>query len=95
MEFLHIKLTSSILFAVFFILINALQAMGNGKASLILSVCRQGVLYMPLLFVMNHFYGVYGLVWALPIAELLSLVQTLVVYGRIIFNPKLLIYPEA
>ena len=94
-EFLHIKLSSSILFAVFFILINALQAMGAGKASLILSVCRQGVLYMPLLFVMNRFYGVYGLVWALPIAELLSLVQTLVVYGRVIFDPRRLIYGEA
>ena len=94
-KFLRIKLSSSILFALFFILINALQAMGAGKASLILSVCRQGVLYMPLLFIMNRFAGVYGLVWALPIAELLSLVQTCVVYGRIILEPRRLIYGEA
>ena len=87
-KFLHIKLSSSILFAVFFIFINALQAMGAGRASFILSVSRQCVLYMPLLFVMNHFAGEYGIIWALPIAELLSLVQTVIMYGRIIFDPR-------
>ena len=89
-EFLHIKLSSSILFAVFFILVNALQAMGAGKASLILSVCRQCVLYMPLLFILEHFAGEYGIILALPAAELLSLLQTVIIYGRIIFNPKYL-----
>ena len=89
-KFLRIKLSSSILFAVFFIFINALQAMGNGRASLILSVCRQCVLYMPLLFIMNYFAGEYGIIWALPLAELLSLLQTVIIYGKIIFNPKIL-----
>ena len=89
-KFLRIKLSSSILFAVFFIFINALQAMGNGRASLILSVCRQCVLYMPLLFIMNYFAGEYGIIIALPLAELLSLLQTIIIYGKIIFNPKIL-----
>ncbi|MBQ7219982.1 MAG: MATE family efflux transporter [Synergistaceae bacterium] len=89
-EFLHIKLSSSILFAVFFIFINALQAMGAGRASLILSVCRQCVLYMPLLFVLEKFWGAYGIITALPVAELLSLVQTVIMYGRVIYNPKCL-----
>ena len=93
-KFLHIKLSSSILFAVFFIFINALQAMGAGRASLILSVCRQCVLYMPLLFLLERFWGEYGIIAALPVAELLSLVQTVAIYGRIIYNPKKLIYSE-
>ncbi len=93
-EFLRIKLSSSILFAVFFIYINALQAMGAGRASFILSVCRQCVLYMPLLFVMNYFAGEYGIIWALPIAELLSLVQTVIMYGKIIYDPRKLIYAK-
>lgn len=93
-DFLHIKLSSSVLFAVFFIFINALQAMGAGRASFILSVCRQCVLYMPLLFIMNRFAGEYGIIWALPVAELLSLVQTVIVYGKIIYNPRILIYKE-
>lgn len=93
-EFLRIKLSSSILFAVFFIYINALQAMGAGRASFILSVSRQCLLYMPLLFVMNYFAGEYGIIWALPIAELLSLVQTVIMYGKIIYDPRKLIYAK-
>ncbi|MBQ7170107.1 MAG: MATE family efflux transporter [Synergistaceae bacterium] len=89
-QFLRMKLSSSILFAVFFVFVNALQAMGAGRASFILSVCRQCVLYMPLMFVMNYFAGEYGVVWALPMAELLSLLQTVIMYGRIIFSPKYL-----
>ena len=93
-KFLQIKLSSSILFVIFFIFINALQAMGAGRASLILSVCRQCVLYMPLLFVMNRFAGEYGIIWALPIAELLSLVQMVIMYGKIIYDPRKLIYAK-
>lgn len=93
-KFLHIKLSSSILFAIFFIYINALQAMGAGRASFILSVCRQCALYMPLLFILNHFAGEFGIIWALPVAELLSLLQTVIVYGKIIYNPRELIYEE-
>ncbi len=90
-NFLRIKLTSSVLFAIFFIFINALQAMGAAKASFILSVCRQCALYVPLLFIMNYFMGAYGIVWALPMAELLSLVQTVIIYGKIVFTPKIFV----
>lgn len=88
-KFLRMKLSSSLLFAIFFVFVNALQAMGAGRASFILSVCRQCVLYMPLMFVLNHFAGEYGIVWALPAAELLSLLQTVIMYGKIIFSPQM------
>ncbi len=87
-DFTRIFLSSSLAFYIFFIFINALQAMGAGRASLILSVCRQIVLYIPAMFVLNYFFGTYGLVWSLPTAEYLSLLQTVIFYGRIIFNPK-------
>ena len=90
-DFLRIKLSSSVLFAIFFIFVNALQAMGAARASFIISVCRQCVLYIPALFVMNYFMKEYGLVWALPIAELLSLIQSYLTYGKIIFSPKIFV----
>ncbi len=90
-NFLRMKLTSSVLFAIFFIFINALQAMGAAKASFILSMCRQCALYIPLLFIMNYFMGAYGLIWALPMAELLSLLQTVIFYGKIVFSPKIFV----
>ena len=93
-KFLRIKLTSSILFSLFFVFVNALQAMGAGRASLVLSVCKQAIMYMPLLFILNHFAGEYGLIWALPVAEFLSIAQIGIMYGNIIFNPRYFVYPE-
>ena len=90
-DFLRMKLTSSVFFTIFFIFVNALQAMGAAKASFVLSFCRQCVLYVPLLFIMNHFMGLYGLVWALPMAELLSLLQTVLMYGKIVYEPKIFV----
>ena len=90
-NFVRILLTTSIAFGIFFLFINALQAMGAGRASLILSVCRQCVIYIPLLFIMNYFAGAYGLIWALPVAELISLAQTVLIYGKIIFEPKIFV----
>lgn len=45
------------------------QAMGMGKQSLILSSLRQGLVNIPLLFVMNHFFGLYGIVWTQLVSD--------------------------
>ena len=94
-KFLRIKQSTTIMFAIFFIFVNALQGMGAGRASLVLSVSRQCLLYVPLMLILNRVWGVWGLVWALPAAEVLSLLQTVAVYGKIIFNPKYLRQQEA
>jgi len=48
------------------------QAMGMGKQSLILSSLRQGVVNIPLLYVMNHFFGLYGIIWTQLLADLIT-----------------------
>lgn len=73
LHFARILLTTSSLFGVFYVLINALQAMGAATASLIINLSRQGIIYIPALFVLNSILGVTGLVWAQPIADLLSI----------------------
>ena len=45
------------------------QAMGMGKQSLILSSLRQGLVNIPLLFVMHHFFGLYGVVWTQLVSD--------------------------
>ena len=40
--------------------IYCLQAMGKGKESLILGICRQGVFAIPILLILNHWIGLYG-----------------------------------
>jgi multidrug efflux pump len=48
------------------------QAMGKGGASLLLLVARQGVFYIPILFTLNSIYGLNGLIFAQPLADLLA-----------------------
>ena len=56
------------------------QAMGMGKQSLILSSLRQGVVNIPLLFIMNHFFGLYGIVWTQLISDVITAVISYAVY---------------
>ncbi len=86
-DFTRIFLSSSLAFGIFFVFTNSLQAMGAGRASFILSVCRQLAIYIPAMYILNYFAGEYGLIWALPVAEVISLAQTFFIYGKIIFNP--------
>ena len=56
------------------------QAMGMGKQSLILSSLRQGVINIPLLFVMNAAFGLYGIVWTQLISDIITGVISYIVY---------------
>lgn len=81
-QFARILLTTSFLFGVFYVLSNSLQAMGAAAEALIINLSRQGIVYIPALFIMNRIVGVTGLAWAQPIADLLSTALVLVLYVR-------------
>ena len=80
--FVRILLTTSFLFGVFYVLANALQAAGAATASLIVNLSRQGIIYIPALFILKPLLGAIGLVWAQPVADLLSLVLVAVIYVK-------------
>ncbi|MGN0333872.1 MAG: hypothetical protein ACI4D9_12790 [Lachnospiraceae bacterium] len=79
-QFTKILLTTGFLFGVFYVLINALQAMGAATAALIINISRQGLIYIPALFILNKMIGMSGLVWAQPVADVLSLVLACFLY---------------
>ncbi len=81
-EFAHILLTTSVLFGVFFVLVNALQAMGAAAEALIVSMSRQGIIYIPALFLLQALLNASGLVWAQPVADVLSICLVIVLYCR-------------
>ncbi|MBQ8879967.1 MAG: MATE family efflux transporter [Clostridia bacterium] len=56
------------------------QAMGMGKQSLLLSSMRQGLVHIPLLFIMNYALGLYGIIWAQLISDSLTCVISLWFY---------------
>lgn len=70
--FTGILLTTSFLFGVFYVLTNALQAMGAAAQALIINLSRQGIIYIPALFILQAVLEANGLAWAQPVADLLS-----------------------
>ena len=48
------------------------QAMGMGKQSLLLSSLRQGLINIPTLFIMNHFFHMDGIVWTQLISDVFT-----------------------
>ena len=48
--------------------------------ALIINISRQGLIYIPLLYVMNSILGVNGLLWAQPVADVLSLILAVILY---------------
>ena len=81
-KFTEIMLTTSIPFCIFFVFLNALQAMGEALPSLIISVCRQGIIYIPAMFILNVVMGMNGIAWAQPVADLLSTALVIILYIR-------------
>lgn len=72
-SFARILIYSGPILGLLFVFINAIQATGAALPSLILSVSRQGLLYLPMLFVMNGIFGTEKmLVMAQPITDYLA-----------------------
>lgn len=86
--FSRIMLSTAWLFGVYYAMINALQAVGAAKPSLWLSVCRQGIIYIPAVFLFKAVIGINGLAWAQPVADLLSIVLAVAMTLRTIRKCK-------
>lgn len=61
-----------------------IQSFGKAKASLLLSIARQGVIYIPLLVLLNNRFQYKGLLWAQPIADTITLAFGLVLLVAIL-----------
>lgn len=81
--FLRRMVTAMPLMAISYPMIIQFQAMGRARESLITSLCRKGVLDIPLLFLMDRTAGLFGCVWVQPIVDLISLGVSLYFYRRL------------
>lgn len=79
-HFSRILLSTSILFGVYYVLTNTLQAMGAATPSFMINLSRQGIIYIPALFILEAILGVNGLIWAQPAADILSLLLAIALY---------------
>lgn len=81
MSFSRIYVLSGPIMGILFVLINAIQSTGAAIPSLILSISRQGLLYLPILALFNHIFDTARLVAAAqPVTDYLSSVLALVLF---------------
>ena len=79
-QFAKILLSTGPLFGIFYVITNAMQAMGAAVPSLIANISRQGLAYIPLLFILDRFFGADGLVWSQPAADIISFIVGILMY---------------
>lgn len=73
MQFARTLIYSGPVLGILFVLINTIQSMGAAIPSLILSISRQGLIYIPILFMFNGIFGTARMIVAAqPVADYLS-----------------------
>ncbi len=78
--FSQVLISTSVVSALLFVLANALQAAGAAATSFAINISRQGYVYIPLLFLMGHIWGINGLVFAQPVADVISITIAIILY---------------
>lgn len=82
MQFARTLIISGPVLGVLFVMINTIQGMGAAFPSLILSVSRQGIIYIPTLFLFNRiFHSARMLVMTQPVVDYASTTLSLILFS--------------
>ena len=81
-SFLRRMVTAMPMMAVCYPMIIQFQALGRVKESLVLSLMRKGLLDIPLLFLLDALWPLYGCMWVQPIVDGVSMLAALALYAR-------------
>lgn len=82
-QFLRARCFATPLMFLCFSMVHFTQAIGRGRESLWLAVIRQLIFNIPLLFLMNHLFGMTGIVWTQALADLLTVTVSYIIYAGI------------
>lgn len=72
-RFLRIICSASPMTTMTFFALTVFQATGKKRQPIILSMLRKGVVDVPFMILFNHLFGIRGVAWATPVAEVISL----------------------
>ena len=61
-------------------------AIGKSLVGSILSLSRQGIFFFPLIFVLPNLFGLIGVVWVQPMADVMTTILTVIFAVKINFN---------
>lgn len=81
-QFLRIRVLATPLMFLSFFTVYLFQAFGKGRISLFLGVTRWLVFNIPMLFLLNAIFGMFGIVWAQVTADTLTVLLSFHVYRK-------------
>lgn len=81
-NFLRIRCLATFFMFACFYHVHLFNGYGRGLEALFLGVCRWAVFNIPLLFLLNALFGMYGIVWTQLIADILTVLVSIVVHRR-------------
>lgn len=63
-----------------FVFMSTFQALGKSIPSLVLSLSRQGIAFVPAILIGTKLFGINGIIWSQPIADIVSVALATVMY---------------
>ena len=81
-DFLRIRVLATPLMFMSFFTVFLFQAFGRGDKAFFLGVSRWLVLNIPMLFILNGIFGMYGIVWSQTAADILTVALSFYVYRQ-------------
>ena len=81
-SFLRIRALATILMFLSFIYVHVFQALGRGDYALLLVVMRWAAVNIPMLFLLNALFGMYGLVWSQFVSDGIVATASYLIYRR-------------
>ena len=87
-NFLRIRILATPLMFCSFFTVYLFQGFGEGRKALFLGVMRWAVFNIPMLYILNYFIGMYGIVWSQITADVLTVVLSYIVYSKYMKKQK-------
>ena len=81
-QFLRIRVLATPLMFLSFFTVYIFQAFGKGRISLFLGVTRWLIFNIPMLFLLNAIFGMFGIVWSQVTADTLTVLLSFYVYFK-------------
>ena len=81
-RFLRVRALATIVMFLSFIYVHFFQAVGRGGHALGLAVSRWALINIPMLFVLNALFGIYGIVWSQFVSDCIVALYSFLIYRR-------------
>ena len=81
---LRLQLLGAPLMGICLIIICTFQSTGKAIGAFILSACRQGIVFLPVIFVMSHILGLTGVIAAQFVADIFTTIIAFALFNRLL-----------